>query len=174
MRSKFNYGDLFSCDLHVNSSEQRSVGGNGRTQMTCTPPALAVIWDPFNSHGLTLFPVWKGYHTHYEIWLKLLTIPNYNGCTVEVFIACELTWNKENSEYTINELKWSGIWSTGTVGWLSASERGQDLEEWPRWIPSAWFHFHSCQTWYSGPLRIVLMAHQGWYHPKHSNQAWMG
>ena len=39
----------------------------------------------------------------------------------------------------------------------------------PRWIPSAWFHFHSCQTWYSGLLRIVLMAHQCWYHPKHSN-----
>ena len=36
----------------------------------------------------------------------------------------------------------------------------------PRWIPSAWFHFHSCQTWYSGLLRTVLMAHQCWYHPK--------
>ena len=34
----------------------------------------------------------------------------------------------------------------------------------PRWIPSAWFHFHSCQTWYSGLPRIVLMAHQCWYH----------
>ena len=22
----------------------------------------------------------------------------------------------------------------------------------PRWIPSAWFHFHSCQIWYSGLL----------------------
>ena len=29
------------------------------------------------------------------------------------------------------ELKWSGGWSTGTVGWLSASERGHDLEGWP-------------------------------------------
>ena len=40
----------------------------------------------------------------------------------------------------------------------------------PRWIPSAWFHFHSCQTWYSGLLRIVLMAHQCWYHPKTVNR----
>ena len=53
----------------------------------------------------------------------------------------------------IGELKWSGGWSTGTVGWLSASERGQYLAGWPamrgdpRWILSAWFHFHSCQTW---------------------------
>ena len=30
-----------------------------------------------------------------------------------------------------SELKWSGGWSTGTVGWLSTSERGQDLEGWP-------------------------------------------
>ena len=42
-----------------------------------------------------------------------------------------------------------------------------------RWIPSAWFHFHSCQTWYSGLLRIVLIAHQCWNHPKHRNQARM-
>ena len=31
----------------------------------------------------------------------------------------------------MSELKWSGGWSTGTVGWLSASERGHDLEGWP-------------------------------------------
>ena len=30
--------------------------------------------------------------------------------------------------YFLCELKWSGGWSTGTVGWLSASERGHDLE----------------------------------------------
>ena len=29
----------------------------------------------------------------------------------------------------------------------------------PRWTPSAWFHFHSCETWYSGLLRIFSMAH---------------
>ena len=30
-----------------------------------------------------------------------------------------------------SELKWSGGWSTGTVGWLSASEQGHDLDGWP-------------------------------------------
>ena len=70
----------------------------------------------------------------------------------------------------IYELMWSGGWSTGTVGWLST------VSTWmgdPRWIPSAWFHFLSRQTWYSGLRRIVLMANQCWYHPKHSNQARM-
>ena len=32
---------------------------------------------------------------------------------------------------TTGELKWSGGWSTGTVGWLSTSERGQYLVGWP-------------------------------------------
>ena len=73
----------------------------------------------------------------------------------------------------IFELKWSSDWSTGTVDWLSASERGQCLEGWPWWLSSAWFHFHSCQTWYCCLLRTVLMARQSWYHPKHSNQAQM-
>ena len=31
----------------------------------------------------------------------------------------------------VGELKWSGGWSTGTVGWLSTSERGQYLDGWP-------------------------------------------
>ena len=31
----------------------------------------------------------------------------------------------------IDELKWSGGWSTGTVDWLSASERGQYLDGCP-------------------------------------------
>ena len=35
-----------------------------------------------------------------------------------------LTWS-------LSELKWSGGWSTGTVGWLSPSEQGQYLEGWP-------------------------------------------
>ena len=55
-------------------------------------------------------------------------------------------------------------------GWLA--KRG--VSTWkgdPRWIPSALFHFHSCQSWYCGLLRIVFMAHQCWYHPKHSYQA---
>ena len=30
----------------------------------------------------------------------------------------------------LKELKWSGGWGTGTVGWLSASEWGQYLEVW--------------------------------------------
>ena len=30
-----------------------------------------------------------------------------------------------------SELKWSGGWSTGTVDWLSASERGQYLDGCP-------------------------------------------
>ena len=30
--------------------------------------------------------------------------------------------------YVSSELKWSGGWSTGTVGWLSPSEQGQYLE----------------------------------------------
>ena len=34
-------------------------------------------------------------------------------------------------EFAICELKWSGGWSTGTVDWLSASERGQYLEGCP-------------------------------------------
>ena len=34
---------------------------------------------------------------------------------------------RENS----SELKYSGGWSTGTVGWLSPSEQGQYLEGWP-------------------------------------------
>ena len=32
---------------------------------------------------------------------------------------------------TSSELKWSGGWSTGTVDWLSASERGQSLDGCP-------------------------------------------
>ena len=74
---------------------------------------------------------------------------------------------------SVSELKWNGGWSTGTIDWLSASEQGNTWKGVPRWTPSAWFHFHSCQTWYSGLLRIFLMAHQCWYHPKHSNQARM-
>ena len=35
------------------------------------------------------------------------------------------------SDIYIYELKWSGGWSTGTVDWLSASERGQYLDGCP-------------------------------------------
>ena len=56
------------------------------------------------------------------------------------------------------DFKWSGAWSTGTVGCLISSERHQYLDGWPPWIPSAWFHFHFCQTWYSGLLRTVLTS----------------
>ena len=40
------------------------------------------------------------------------------------YIGVELIF----SIYVCIELKWSGGWSTGTVGWLSASERGQYLD----------------------------------------------
>ena len=85
------------------------------------------------------------------------------------------TYAPESTKVAIwlSELKWNGGWSTGTVDWLIASEQGNTWKGVPRWTPSAWFHFHSCQTWYSGLLRIFLMAHQCWYHPKHSNQARM-
>ena len=33
--------------------------------------------------------------------------------------------------FSDTELKCSGGWGTGTVGWLSTSERGQYLEGWP-------------------------------------------
>ena len=41
------------------------------------------------------------------------------------------------------EFKWNGCRSTGTVGWLSASEGVNTWKGDPRWIPSDWFHFHS-------------------------------
>ena len=64
----------------------------------------------------------------------------------------------------------------GAQAWLAGLVPMSAVNTWkgdPRWIPSARFHFHSCQTWYSGLLRIVLIAHKCWYHPKHSNQARM-
>ena len=62
-------------------------------------------------------------------------------------------------------LKWGGGW---VQAWLAAVSGVSTWKGATRWIPSAWFHFHSCQTWYSGLLRTVPMAHQGWYHLKHS------
>ena len=35
------------------------------------------------------------------------------------------------AELCYGEFKWSGGWSTGTVGWLNTNERGQNLERWP-------------------------------------------
>ena len=43
-----------------------------------------------------------------------------------------ISWARVSPQYIqAVMLKWSGGWSTGTVGWLSASERGHDLEGWP-------------------------------------------
>ena len=97
----------------------------------------------------------------------------YPSCTHPCSGIFHIIFNIKVPRVLLCELKWSGGWSTGTVDWLSASERVNTWMGVPRWIPSAWFHFHSCQTWYSGLLRTVLMAHQCWYHPKHSNQARM-
>ena len=57
----------------------------------------------------------------------------------EAYSSFGKSWYKSpfwSSQYCLHrsrnrELKWSGGWSTGTVGWLSASERGHDLEGWP-------------------------------------------
>ena len=48
-----------------------------------------------------------------------------------VFLKVSALCYQVQLETWIIELKWSGGWSTGTVGWLSASERGHDLEGWP-------------------------------------------
>ena len=57
----------------------------------------------------------------------------------------------------------------GAQARLTGKEPVSGVNTWmgvPRWIPSAWFHFHSRQTWYPSLLRTVRMAHQCWYHPK--------
>ena len=95
----------------------------------------------------------------FYLWIMLINNINFS-------YKCVLTKLKYKNTC---ELKWSGAWNTGTVHRLSGSERGQY-----HWIRSAWFDFHSSQTWYSGLLRTILMAHQCWHHPKHSNQARMG
>ena len=51
-----------------------------------------------------------------------LTAANHNQCMQFMQMPYTLS---------LTELKWSGGWSTGTVGWLSASERGHNLEGWP-------------------------------------------
>ena len=69
------------------------------------------------------------------------------------------------------ELKWSGGWRTGTVGWLSASERVQYLEGCPAMNTKCWVPLPFLPDLIFNILRTVLRAHQCWYHPKHSNQA---
>ena len=43
----------------------------------------------------------------------------------------EATWFNMQAVSNACELKWNGGWSTGTVDWLSASERGQYLDGCP-------------------------------------------
>ena len=49
---------------------------------------------------------------------------------------CKFRTLRNNSQWNFKsrELKWSGDWGTGTVGWLSASERGHNLEGCPGWV----------------------------------------
>ena len=54
------------------------------------------------------------------------TIALHRNDNLLILCSSTRTWTGFNME-----LKWSGGWSTGTVGWLSASERGHDLEGWP-------------------------------------------
>ena len=53
------------------------------------------------------------------------------------------------------ELKWSGGWSTGTAGWLSASERGQFLEGWPA--------LNEVRGSTSIPARLDTLVYISWY-----------
>ena len=100
----------------------------------------------------------------------------WNESALVQVMACRLVGTKPLPESTLiyceRIVEW---WLEHTHGWLVKCQWAGSILGWvgvPRWIPSAWFHFHSCQTWYSGLLRTVLTGHQ-WYHPKHSNQARM-
>ena len=88
-------------------------------------------------HGCTIINI----HAMYES-IRMILFP---ACWLLIDwlagIQWQTTWNWQRyhienpvcraAHTSIRELKWSGGWSTGTVGWLSASERGHDLDGWP-------------------------------------------
>ena len=45
------------------------------------------VWGPFYWHGLTLISTWiNNYIPHYKVWDEITyPLPNFNGCTVEVW-----------------------------------------------------------------------------------------
>ena len=64
-------------------------------------------------------------------WINPLT--KYDCLNVQYFIPPLDAWYDSIRHKRIHssELNWSGGWSTGTVDWLSASERGQYLDGCP-------------------------------------------
>ena len=81
----------------------------------------------------------------------LYHFPCLYGNTIWIVQTCK--WNTDICViYFIYIPDKNGV-VVGAQAWLAGYAPVSEVSTWkgePRWIPSAWFHFHSSQTWYSG------------------------